>query len=106
VMSSASTRWREHYFDCDICHIDEFDLSKDRLCSLGSVLRVASIRAYRDAAQPSARALCPLCEQPLLRNPVFWIDQHHDGVHDSCEEQRLADQELEAALRTEALGLG
>jgi hypothetical protein len=46
---------------------------------------------------------CVLCQEPLLPFPVFWIDRHKDGIHEACEEQRLVDQELEDALRNEAI---
>jgi hypothetical protein len=48
--------------------------------------------------------VCLLCQEPLLPFPVFYIDRHKDGVHEACEEQRLVEQELEDALRKEAMG--
>jgi hypothetical protein len=105
MTDSASTRWGCHYMACEVCQIDEFDLSKDRLCAIGSVLRDASIKAYRAALQPSVK-LCSLCEQPLLDEPVFWVDQSNEGVHVLCEEQRLADEEMADAERAGIMGLG
>jgi hypothetical protein len=49
--------------------------------------------------------VCPLCGEPLLDGSLFYIDQHHNGVHDSCEESRLKNEAAEDALRAEA-GLG
>jgi hypothetical protein len=46
---SASERWGKHLFACEVCYVDESEPEKDRLCATGSVLRDASIKAYREA---------------------------------------------------------
>jgi len=102
---SASERWARHYFACEVCLVDESDPKRDRFCFVGAWLRDASIRTGN--GQPliimhDGPQVCLLCQEPLLPFPVFWIDRHHDGVHEACEEQRLVEQELEDALRKEA----
>jgi hypothetical protein len=108
---SASERWGKHLFACEVCCIDESEPEKDRLCAIGSVLRDASIKAYREASESRGDTAfgrgdsrgsgftCELCKEPLLPHPVFFIEQHHDGIHMACDEQRLAEEELDAALR-------
>lgn len=46
---------------------------------------------------------CFMCQEPLLRAPVFWIDQHKDGIHLGCEEQYLTEAEIDAALQWEGM---
>jgi hypothetical protein len=102
---SASERWGRHYFSCDICQVDEFDPTKDRLCWLGAMLRDASIETSKGpplVIMNDGPLVCLLCQESLLPFPVFWIDRWKDGIHEACEEQRLVDQELEDALRNEA----
>src|SRR4030095_1005612 len=90
---SASERWGTHYMACDICQVHEFDPAKDQFCWLGALFRDASIEAMRGPR------VCIVCQEPLLPFPVFWIDKHHDGIHVACEEIRLAEEELDDALR-------
>jgi hypothetical protein len=102
---SASERWGRHYFACDICQADEFDPAKDRFCWLGAMLRDASINASKVppmVIMKNGLEVCLVCQEPLLPYPVFWIDRHKDGIHEVCEEQRLAEEELDNALRREA----
>jgi hypothetical protein len=50
---SASERWWIHLRECEVCCIaDTLDEARlDRFCAIGSVLRDASIAAYREASE-------------------------------------------------------